>query len=127
MAFCSWAALASIPLWLGLLFNNQVGVLLFLNVFLYGLALMWVAPAAADLHEIAGPHLRGLGIGIFFSTVNLVAYGIGSPLIGKLNDALGVAAHPEQMRLALLVCPAACALAALLLWMGSRARAAEGE
>jgi MFS family permease len=127
MAFCSWAALASIPLWLGLLFNHQIGVLLFLNVFLYGLALMWVAPAAADLHEIAGPHLRGLGIGIFFSTVNLVAYGIGSPLIGKLNDVLGVAAHPEQMRLALLVCPAACALAGFLLWLGSRARAADGE
>jgi hypothetical protein len=29
------------------------------------------------------------------------------------------------MRLALLVCPLACALAALLLWLGSRAREAE--
>jgi MFS family permease len=125
MAFCAWAALASIPLWLGLLFSHQIGVLIFLNVFLFGFALMWVAPAAADLHEIAGPHLRGLGIGIFFSTVNLVAYGIGSPLIGKLNDVLGVAAHPEQMRLSLLVCPAACLLAALLLWLGSRARVAD--
>src|SRR5262249_46305972 len=96
-------------------------------VFLFGLALMWVAPAAADLHEIAGPHLRGLGIGIFFSAVNLVAYGIGSPLIGKLNDVLGVATHPEQMRLSLLVCPAACAIAALLLWLGSRARVADAE
>jgi len=127
MELCAWAALASIPLWLGLLFSHQVGVLIFLNVFLFGFALMWVAPAAADLHEIAGPHLRGLGIGIFFSTVNLVAYGIGSPLIGKLNDILGVAAHPEQMRLSLLVCPAACALAALLLWLGSRARVADAE
>ncbi|HEX3530142.1 MAG TPA: MFS transporter [Thermoanaerobaculia bacterium] len=125
MKLCAWAALASIPLWLGLLFSHQVGVLIFLNVFLFGLALMWVAPAAADLHEIAGPHLRGLGIGIFFSAVNLVAYGIGSPLIGKLNDILGVAAHPEQMRLSLLVCPAACLLAALLLWLGSRARMAD--
>ncbi len=26
------------------------------------------------LHEIAGPHLRGLGIGILASTVNIVAY-----------------------------------------------------
>ena len=124
MAFCAWAALASIPLWLGLLFSSQIGLLVFLNVFLFGFALMWVAPAAADLHEIAGPHLRGLGIGIFFSTVNLVAYGIGAPLIGKLNDRLGVTANPENMRLALLICPAACALAAILLWRGSRARVA---
>lgn len=92
------------------------------NVVLYGLALIWVAPATADLHEIAGPHLRGLGIGIFFSTVNIVACGIGSPLVGKLNDALGVAADPERMRLSLLLCPAACAVGALLLWLGSRAR-----
>ena len=127
MAFSSWAALASVPLWLGLLFSQQIGLLVALNVVLFGLALSWVAPATADLHEIAGPHLRGLGIGIFFSAVNLVAYGIGSPLIGKLNDLLGVAAHPEQMRLALLICPAACALGALLLWRGRRAREAEAE
>lgn len=123
MAFTACAALASVPLWLGLLYSDHVGLLIFLNVLLYGLALMWVAPATADLHEIAGPHLRGLGIGIFFSTINIVAYGIGAPLIGKLNDQLGVAASPEQMRLSLLLCPAACALGALLLWLGSRARA----
>jgi len=127
MAFTAWAALASIPLWLGLLFSDQVGVLVFLNVFLFGLALMWLAPAAADLHEIAGPHLRGLGIGIFFSTVNIVAYGIGAPLIGKLNDLWCVKTDPGQMRFSLLVCPAACALAALLLWLGSRAREASAE
>ncbi|MEO6193174.1 MAG: MFS transporter [Thermoanaerobaculia bacterium] len=127
MAFIAWSALASIPLWLGLLFVNQVGVVVLLSIPLYGLALMWVAPATADLHEIAGPHLRGLGIGIFFSTVNIVAYGLGAPLIGKLNDRLGVTANPENMRLALLICPAACALAAILLWRGSRARAAGAE
>ena len=127
MAFIAWSALASIPLWLGLLFVNQIGVLVLLSILLYGLALMWVAPATADLHEIAGPHLRGLGIGIFFSTVNIVAYGLGAPLIGKLNDRLGVTANPENMRLALLICPAACALAAILLWRGSRARAAGAE
>jgi len=125
MAFTAWAALASVPLWLGLLFTNQMGTLLLVNVFLYGLALIWVAPATADLHEIAGPHLRGLGIGIFFSTVYIFAYLVGSPLIGKLNDWLGVATDPGQMRFALLVCPAACALAALLLWLGKRAREAE--
>lgn len=124
MAFTAAAALVSVPLWLGLLYSDHLGVAVALNVVLYGLALMWVAPATADLHEIAGPHLRGLGIGIFFSTVNIVAYGIGAPVIGKLNDLVGVADSPEKMRLALLLCPAACALGAFLLWRGSRARAA---
>jgi hypothetical protein len=76
------------------------------------------------VHDLAGPHLRGLAIGIFFSLVNITAYGIGAPLIGKISDVLGVATNPEQMRISLLVCPAACALGAVLLWLGSRARSA---
>jgi MFS family permease len=122
MAFSALAALVSVPLWLGLLFGKDLGLLMALSIPLYGLALIWLAPAIADLHEIAGPHLRGLGIGIFFSVVNIMAYLVGSPLIGRLSDVLGVAAAPGRMRLALLVCPIACALAALLLWLGSRAR-----
>jgi MFS family permease len=125
MAFSACVALLSVPLWLGLLFGHYLGLLLALNIPLYGLALIWVAPAAADLHEIAGPHLRGLGIGILFSVVNIMAYLVGSPLIGRLSDVLGVTADPDRMRLALLVCPIACALGAVLLWLGSRARRAE--
>jgi hypothetical protein len=67
----AWAALASVPLWLGLLFSDHM--------------------------------------------VYIVAYLVGSPLIGKLNDGLGVATDPGQMRLA------------LLLWLGSRAREAGAE
>ena len=113
--------LASIPLWLAMLWGSSLAALLVLNMVLYGLAIMWVGPAAADIHDIAGPNLRGLGIGIFFSAVNLIAYGIGAPLIGRLNDVLGVAKDPSAMRFALLACPSACALAALLLWLGARA------
>jgi MFS family permease len=121
MAFTSIAALVSIPLWLAMLWGSSLTVLLVLNMVLYGLAIMWVGPAAADIHDVAGPHLRGLGIGIFFSAVNLIAYGIGAPLIGRLNDMLGVTTDPSAMRFALLTCPVACALAALLLWRGARA------
>ncbi len=121
MLFSAGLAIASVPLWLALLFNNNLIVLLILNSVLFGLALMWLGPAAADVHDIAGPYLRGLGIGIYFSTVNICAYGIGSPLIGKLSDKLGVNVSPGVMRYSLLVCPVACALSALLLWRGSRA------
>lgn len=124
MAFTACAAFLSVPLWIALLFLDNLSLLVAVNVVLYALALMWVGPATADVHDIAGPHLRGLAIGIFFSTVNIVAYGIGSPLIGKISDTLGVATNPEAMRYSLLVCPAACALSVVLLWLGSRARAA---
>jgi MFS family permease len=124
MAFTACAVAVSIPLWLALLFINQIPVIVAVNVVLYALAVMWFGPATADVHDIAGPHLRGIAIGIFFSTVN-ISYGLGSLLIGKLSDVLGVATRPEQMRYSLLVCPAACALSVVLLWLGSRARAAE--
>src|SRR5438067_3821597 len=121
MAFTAWAAAASIPLWLIVLFANNLMLIVIVNAVLYGLAILWVGPATADIHGIAGPKLRGLGLGIFFSIVNLVAYGIGAPVIGRISDKLGVATDASQMRVALLVCPLACALGAIVLWMGSRA------
>jgi MFS family permease len=122
LALTSMTALASVPLWIALLFIDNLVALVIVNTILYVLAILWVGPATADVTEIAGPHLRGLAIGIFFSIVNIAAYGLGSPLIGKLSDTLGVAQNPEQMRYSLLVCPAACLIGAALLWMGSRTR-----
>jgi MFS family permease len=125
MAFSALTAASTVPLWVGVLFVNHLPALLALNVVLYGLVITWVGPATAEVHDIAGPGLRGVAIGIFFSLVNVVAYGIGAPVIGTISDALGVAADPGAMRYSLLVCPAACAAGALLLWLGSRARALE--
>lgn len=120
MLFSACAALVSVPLWLVLLFSDNLMVLAVVNFIMLGLLLMWVAPAAADVHEIAGPHLRGLGIGIYFFTVTIAAYGVGALIIGKLNDWAGVASNPQMMRYTLLVCPIASAIGALLLWLGSR-------
>lgn len=120
MLFSAVAALIAIPFWVMLIFSDSIPFLLVANFVLLGLSLMWLGPAAADVHDIAGPNLRGLGIGIYFFSVNIAAYAIGSNLIGKLNDWLGASVAPLQMRYSLLVCPAACAVAALLLWLGSR-------
>ena len=123
MAFTSIVALLSVPLWFGLLFTNNIPLLVGVNVLLYALAILWVGPATADVSDIAGPLHRGLAIGVLFSSVNLLAYGIGGPLIGRISDVLGVATNAEMMRYSLLVSPAACALGALVLWLGSRAKA----
>lgn len=120
MQLTSVAALFAIPLWFALLFAQGGAMLLLANFLLLGLSLIWLGPAMADAHDISGPHLRGLAIGIFVCAVNLTAYGVGSPLIGKINDLLGAATNPGMMRYGYLISPAACALAALLLWLGSR-------
>jgi len=120
MLFSAAAAVVAVPFWVMLIFSDSIPLLLLANFVLLGLSLMWLGPAAADVHDIAGPHLRGLGIGIYFFSVNIAAYAIGSNLIGKLNDWLGASTAPLQMRYSLLICPAACGVAALVLWLGSR-------
>ena len=127
MWLSSLAALFAIPIWVLLLFSNSGGMLLLANFVLLGLSLLWVGPAMADVHDISGPHLRGLGIAIFVCAVNLTAYGVGAPLIGKINDILGAATNPGMMRYGYLISPLACGLAALLLWLGSRSMNADNS
>lgn len=127
MLLSSVAALFAIPIWFLLLFSNNGGMLLLANFVLLGLSLLWVGPAMADVHDISGPHLRGLGIGIFICAVNLTAYGVGAPLIGKINDILGAATNPDMMRYGYLISPFACGLAALFLWLGSRSMNADNR
>ena len=115
------ASLLAVPFWIMLLFSSNVPVLLLANFVLLGLSLIWIAPAMADVHELTGPYLRGLGIGVFVCLIHIVAYGIGSPLIGKLNDLLGAATNPGVMRYSFLVSPISCILAAIFLRRGSRA------
>jgi MFS family permease len=120
MRLSSVASVLAVPFWVLLLFSDSVPLLLLSNFILLGLSLVWIAPSMADVHDITGPHLRGLGIGTFVCIIHVTAYGIGSPLIGKLNDLLGAATHPGQMRYGFLVSPISCILAAILLWRGSR-------
>jgi len=118
LRFSALCALACAPLWLLLLYGKSTALLVAVNLLLLGAALMWLGPAAADVHEISGPKLRGLGVGLYFFTAMIAGYGIGPPLVGRVSDALG-AGH---LREALLVAPACSLLAALFLWLAARAR-----
>jgi MFS family permease len=121
MMFTSAAAAVCIPLWLVFLLSGNVSVMTVCYFFLTGFGLIWLGPAAADVHDIVGERFRGVGIGAYFFTVNAIGYGIAPPVIGRINDALGATAAPAQMTFSLLICPAACALSAVLLFVGSRA------
>jgi len=54
----------------------------------------------------------------FFAVI--LAYGIGSLIIGQLNDWLGATTTPLNMRYSMLLCPLACLIAAVSLWFGYR-------
>lgn len=112
----------SVPFWLLLIFTGNVYLILTANGVLLFAALAWLGAAAADATEIAGGNLRGLAIAIYFFSVNIAAYLIGSNLIGFLNDKLGATENPAMMRYALLVCPISCLLSAICLFAGSKTR-----
>lgn len=127
MLFCAVAALVSCVGWLILLRTAWLPLFIVCYGVIMGAGLSWLGPAAADMQDLAGPKLRGLGIGVYFFIVNAIAAGIAPPCIGRLNDALGVTRDASQMRISLLVAPAACIVSAILLWLGARAAARTGR
>jgi MFS transporter, Spinster family, sphingosine-1-phosphate transporter len=118
MIYGSLLSFLSVPFWLLLIFTNSIPLILLANLVLLAAALAWLGAAAADATEISGVNLRGLAIAIYFFSVNIAAYMIGSNLIGYLNDRFGATANPEMMRYALLVCPIACLLSGIVLLAG---------
>lgn len=120
MFYGSLLALTSVPAWVLLIFTDSIPLILLANGVLLFAALAWLGAAAADATEIAGVNLRGLAIAVYFFSVNIAAYLIGSNLIGYLSDRLGATQNPAMMRYALLVCPVSCLLSAILLFTGSR-------
>ena len=122
MYYGALLALISVPFWLLLIYTDNVYLILLANLVLLGAALGWLGAAAADATEIAGVNLRGLAIAVYFFSVNIAAYLIGSNLIGYLNDRFGATVDPTMMRYALLVCPIACLMSAICLYLGGRSR-----
>jgi len=120
MAFGILLCLISAPLWLVVLFSGNFYLIVPAGSLLLFTGLGWVGAAAADVTEIAGINLRGLGVAMFFFAVNVASYLIGSNLIGLLSDKFGSTADPRMLSYALLVCPVACLLGALLLFIGNR-------
>ncbi|MCD9187998.1 MAG: MFS transporter [Pyrinomonadaceae bacterium] len=132
MKYGAILSLISVPFWLILLFAPNYQIAFAANFILLAVALAWLGAAAADATELAGAKLRGFAVAIYFFSVNIAAYLIGSNLIGKLNDfagivtnAQGVTENAEMMRYTMLVCPISCVLAAICLFIGSKVMSSE--
>lgn len=120
MLFGALLCLISFPMWLVVLFSTNFYLIVPASFVLLATGLGWVGAAAADVTEIAGVNLRGLGIAIFFFAVNIAAYLIGSNAIGIISDRVGSTQSPANMAYALVLCPLACLFASILLWRGSK-------
>jgi len=120
MLFSSLLTISSALLWLIILFSDNFSLIIPAGFILLFAALGWLGAGAADVTEIAGANLRGLAVAIYFFSINISAYLIGSNLIGYLNDKLGATENPTMMRYALLVCPICCVLATISLLIGSK-------
>lgn len=120
MFYGAFLSTISFVLWLIILFTDDFRIIIGASFFLLFAALAWLGAAAADATEIAGANLRGVAVAIYFFSVNIFAYIIGSNLIGFLSDRFGATADPNMMRYALLVCPISCLLGAICLFIGSR-------
>jgi len=112
-------ALATAGCWGALLTSSDLSVMYAALFGLAGLGLVWLGPAAADVHALVGPRLRGLGVAVCYLVVNLLGCGLAPPVIGGLSDALGSASDPLQLSWALIVCPVACVVAAAALTRGA--------
>jgi MFS family permease len=115
----------SFLLWFVLLFSDQFYLMIPATFVLLFAALAWLGAAAADVTELAGANLRGLGVAIYIFAVNIAAFLIGSNLIGWINDRLGATENPAMMKYGLLVCPISCLLSVFCLWTVSRLRGRE--
>lgn len=120
MLFGALLCLISFPMWLVVLFSTNFYLIVPASFVLLATGLGWVGAAAADVTEIAGVNLRGLGVAIFFFAVNIAAYLIGSNAIGIISDRVGSTQSPANMAYALVLCPLACLFASILLWRGSK-------
>lgn len=120
MFYGSILSAISFVLWFVVLFSDNFSIIIGASFILLFAALGWLGAAAADATEIAGASRRGVAVAIYFFSVNIFAYIIGSNLIGYLSDVFGSKENPIMMRYALLVCPISCLLATICLFLGSK-------
>jgi MFS family permease len=120
LRFSATLAALCVPFWLLLLTSSSQPVLFASFFALAGLGLAWLGPAAADVHGLVGPQNKGIGIAMYFFVVNMLGYGVAPPVIGTISDALGGQEAPEMLQRALFICPAACVVAALVLWRAAK-------
>jgi hypothetical protein len=72
MRFTALSALINAGFWGLMLFSGAVEPMFAALFGLAGLGLIWLGPAAADVHELVGPQRRGLGVAVYYLVVNVI-------------------------------------------------------
>ncbi len=113
-------AATTLILWMVLLTADAQWLRLTVLFLLVTSAMSWPGVAAAEVHSISGPSLRGVGVSLYLFAANLIGYGIGQPMLGAVSDGLRTQGQPSPVQLALWLAPVFLGVSFLLFWWASR-------
>jgi predicted MFS family arabinose efflux permease len=98
-----FSVLGTVPLALLTYLSPDVHIVLAITFPTLVLSSMYLGPALATLHGLAGLKLRAMCSAIFFLFINLIGNGIGPWLTGFISDRLTPIAGPDALRYALAI------------------------
>ncbi|MFQ5458121.1 MAG: spinster family MFS transporter [Myxococcota bacterium] len=107
------AALAA-PLTVGTLFLEKTGAFIACFWMNAVISSMWFSPGTSTVHDLVEPRHRGIAIAIYFFFINILGFALGPLLVGVLSDGV------DDLRRAMLICPAMGLLGAIILRFGTR-------
>jgi MFS family permease len=114
MRLVLYGAVAAAPLTVGTLYIESFPA--FAACFWANSAIssMWFSPASSTVHDVVEPRHRGIAMAVYFAFINILGFAMGPLAVGLLSDA------SHDLRIGMLLCPAAGILGAIILRMGAR-------
>ncbi len=105
---------------------HQAWVALPLVALAVGLSLVWMGPVIAAVQELAPPTMRATAAAVYLLILNLIALGLGTPVVGWISDGLKARYGAEALRYAMLSVLPIYLVAAGLFWVAGRQLARSG-
>lgn len=116
----AWAFLLCAPGFALALANGAITPLFILLIVPFALAFVWNGPVIMAIQHVVAPQDRSAASACFLLVVNLIAFGLGAPLIGVASDAMSVIFAGEALRYAMMaVSLVAFIFSAILLFLAA--------
>lgn len=115
----AWAFLLCAPGFAVALANGAITPLFILLIVPFALAFVWNGPVIMAIQHVVAAQDRCAASACFLLVVNLIAFGLGAPLIGVASDAMSAMFAGEALRYAMMVSLVAFIFAAILLFLAA--------
>jgi MFS family permease len=114
MRLILFGSLLSAPITVGTLYLPSGGPFLACFWLSTVIGTMWFSPATATVHDCVEPRHRGIAVAVYMALINILGFALGPLAVGAVSDLTG------DLRVAMLLCPAAGLVGAAILHAGSR-------